>query len=106
MNPTKYKLAVLPVAHLVWFLVVVLPSLSIWAILVFNFYSILFYLFIICIYLYLCTCYSLLMGVGVSEDNVRNLFSFSLVWILRIKLKFVRLGSRHFYPLIKQMTCS
>lgn len=43
---------------------------------------------------------------GVSEDNVRSLFSLSMVWILRIKLTFVRLGSRPLYPLIKQMKCS
>lgn len=90
MNPTKYKLAVLPVAHLVWFLMVVLSPHSIWAMLVFN----IFYLFIVCVYLYLCTGHGLLMGVGV--------FSLFMVWILRIKLKRVRLGSRHIYPLISR----
>lgn len=44
LNPTKYTLAVLPVAHLVWFLMVVLSPHSIWAMLVFN----IFYLFIYC----------------------------------------------------------
>lgn len=90
LNPTKYTLAVLPVAHLVWFLTVVLSPHSIWAMLVFN----IFYLFIVCVSLYLCTGHGLLMGVGV--------FSLFMVWILRIKLKRVRLGSRHLYPLISR----